>query len=85
MISYGDASNKSTDTWKSGLELHDSEQTILLNSSSDINHQYQVLAIINDNLEEFDGNNNPIINIGNVKRGTNHMAEGDTTKSIATE
>jgi hypothetical protein len=28
-------------------------------------------------LEELDGNNNPIINPENVRRGANHMAKGD--------
>jgi hypothetical protein len=32
--------------------------------------------------EELDGNNNPIINPANVKRGANHMVEGDTAESI---
>jgi hypothetical protein len=32
--------------------------------------------------KELDGNNNPIINPANVRRGANHKAEGDTTKSI---
>jgi hypothetical protein len=43
-----------------------------------------VLDVINDNSEEFDGNNNPIINPGNVRRGANHMAEEDIAESIAT-
>jgi hypothetical protein len=43
-----------------------------------------VLGVINDNSEEFDGNNNPIINPGNVRRGANHMAEEDIAESIAT-
>jgi hypothetical protein len=32
--------------------------------------------------KEHDGNNNPIINPTNVRRGANHKAEGDTTESI---
>jgi predicted secreted acid phosphatase len=42
--------------WKTGLELHEDDQTIFSSSSSKINHQYQVFAIIGDNLEEFDKN-----------------------------
>jgi hypothetical protein len=29
-------------------------------------------------------NNNPVINPGNVRRGANHVAEGDTEETIAT-
>jgi hypothetical protein len=42
-----------------------------------------VFAIICDNSEEFDDNNNPVINPANVTRGANHMAEGDTADSMA--
>jgi hypothetical protein len=42
-----------------------------------------VFVIIGDNSEEFDDNNNPIINPVNITRGANHMAEGDTTDSMA--
>jgi hypothetical protein len=52
-------------------------------SSSGVNNQYQVFAIIGDNSEEFDDNNNPVINQANVTRGANHMAEGDTTDLVA--
>jgi hypothetical protein len=38
-------SDKSTDTWKTGLELYDNDQTFFLSSSSGVNHQYQVFAI----------------------------------------
>jgi hypothetical protein len=83
MICYGNVSDKSTYTWKTGLELYDDEQTFFSGSSSGFNHQYQVIAIIDDNSEEPDGNNNPIINPANDKRGANHMAEGDTAKYVA--
>jgi hypothetical protein len=42
-----------------------------------------VFAIIGDNSEEFDDNNNPIINPANVTRGANHIAEGDTANFMA--
>jgi hypothetical protein len=77
-------SDKSTNTWKTGLELHEDDQTIFSSSSSKINHQYQVFAIIGDNSEEFDENNNPILNPANITRGANHLAEGDTVDSLAT-
>jgi hypothetical protein len=41
-----------------------------------------VYAIIDDTSEEFDDNNNPIINPTNVRRGANHIEEGDTAESI---
>jgi hypothetical protein len=84
MICYDSTSDKSTDMWKTGLELHEDDQTIFSSSSSKINHQYQVFAIIGDNSEEFDDNNNPILNLANITRGANHMAEGDTTDSLIT-
>jgi hypothetical protein len=81
MVSYGNISNNSEDTWKSGLELCDDEQaTFSLGSNRDIHSQYQVYASVGDSSEEFDGNNNPIINPTNVRRGANHMAEGDTSE-----
>jgi hypothetical protein len=83
MVYYGNVSNNSEDTWRSGLELYDDEQTIFsLSSSGDVHSQYQVYAIIDDTSEEFDANNNPIINPKNVTRGANHMAEGDTEETM---
>jgi hypothetical protein len=49
MICYDDTSDKSTDTWKTGLELHEDNQTTFSNCSSKFDNQYQVLAIIGDN------------------------------------
>jgi hypothetical protein len=49
MVCYGNISNNSEDTWKSGLELYDDEQTIFSSSSNrDIHSQYQVYAIIDE-------------------------------------
>jgi hypothetical protein len=43
MVCYGNISNNSKDTWKSGLELYNDEQTVFsLGSSVDIHSQYQV-------------------------------------------
>jgi hypothetical protein len=84
MACYGNVSDNSEDTWKSGLELYNDEQTIFSSdSSSDIQNQYQVYAITDETSEEPDANNNPIINPENVRRGTNHMVEGDTEEPIA--
>jgi hypothetical protein len=84
MICCNNTLDKSIDTWKSGLELHEDDQTIFSSFSSKTNHQHQVFAIIGDNSEEFDDNNNPVLNPANVTRGANHLAEGDTAGSLAT-
>jgi hypothetical protein len=83
MICYDDTSDKSTDTWKIVLELHEDNQTTLSSCSSKFDNQYQVLAIVGDNLEEFDDNNNPVLNPANINRGANHLAECDTAESQA--
>jgi hypothetical protein len=46
MICCNSTSDKSIDTWKTGLELNGDDQTIFSSPSSKINHQYQVFAII---------------------------------------
>jgi hypothetical protein len=82
MICCGSISDKSTHTWKIGLQLHVDNQTTLSSYSSKFDNQYQILAIIGDNSEEFDDNNNPVLNPANVTRGANHLAEGDTADSL---
>jgi hypothetical protein len=82
-ICYDDALDKSTDTWKTGLELHEDNETIFSSSNSKFDNRYQVLAIVGDNSEEFDDNNNPVLNPANINRGANHLAEGDTAESLA--
>jgi hypothetical protein len=84
MICCDSTSDKSTYTWKTGLELNEDDQTIFSSSGSKINHHYQVFAIIGDNSEEFNDNNNPILNPANITRGANHLAEGDTADSVIT-
>jgi hypothetical protein len=42
-----------------------------------------VLAIVGDNSEEFNKNNNPVLNPANIDRGANHLAEGQTAESLA--
>jgi hypothetical protein len=82
MTSHDDASDKSADTWKTGLELHEDENSIFSNFDSKFDNRYQVLTIIEDNSEEFDENNNPVLNPANINRGTNHLAEGETANSL---
>jgi hypothetical protein len=82
-ICYDNLSDKSMDTWKTRLELHEDNQITLSSGSSKFDNQYQILAIIGDNSEELDDNNNPVLNPANVTRGANHLAEGDTADSLA--
>jgi hypothetical protein len=84
MICHNGTSDKSTNTWKTGLELHEDDETIFSSFSSKINHKYQVCAIIGDNSQEFDDNHNPVLNPANITRGANHLAEGDTADSLTT-
>jgi hypothetical protein len=82
MISHDDASDKLADTWKKGLELHEDENSIFSSFDSKFDNRYQVLTITEDNSEEFDKNNNPVLNPANINRGANHLAEGETADSL---
>jgi hypothetical protein len=83
MISHDDTSDKSTNTWKTGLELHEDENSIFSSFGSKFDNQYQVLAITEDNSEELNENNNLVLNPANINRGANHLAEGETADSLA--
>jgi hypothetical protein len=83
MICHDDNSDKSTDTLKTGLELHEDDDSIFSSFNSKFDNRYQVLAIIGDSSEELDKNNNPVLNPANVNRGANHLAEGETADSLA--
>jgi hypothetical protein len=85
MICHDDTSDKSTDTWKTRLELHEDDSSIFSSFNSKIDNRHQVLAIIGDNLEELDENNNPVLNPANINREANHLAEGETADSLATQ
>jgi hypothetical protein len=39
---------------------------------------------VGDNSEEFDENNNPVLNPANIDRGANHLAEGQIVESLTT-
>jgi hypothetical protein len=69
MICHDDTSDKSTDTWKTGLELHEDESSIFSSFNNKFDNRYQVLAITEDNSEELDENNNPVLNPANINRG----------------
>jgi hypothetical protein len=59
-------SPNSEDEWMSGLELHDDDQTIFSSGRNHSTSNLHVYVIINDTLEEFDDDNNPIINPQNL-------------------
>jgi hypothetical protein len=84
MIYHDDTSDKSIDTWKTGLELHEDDSSIFSSFNSKLGNQYQVLAFIGDNSEELDKNNNPVLNPTNINRGANYLAEGETAYSFST-
>jgi hypothetical protein len=84
MICSDNTSDKSTDTWKTGLELSEDDNSILSSFNSKLDNRYQVLAIVGDNSEELNENNNPVLNPANINRGANHLAEGETADSRAT-
>jgi hypothetical protein len=69
MISRDDTSDKSTETWKTGLELHEDENSIFSSFDSKFDNRYKVIAITEDNSEEFDENNNLVLNPANINRG----------------
>jgi hypothetical protein len=83
MICHDDTSDKSTGTCKTGLELHEDDDSIFSSFNNMFDNRYQVLAIVGDNSEEFDENNNPVLNPANINRGANHLAEGETADSLA--
>jgi hypothetical protein len=83
MICHDDTSDKSTGTWKTGLDLHEDDSSIFSTFNSKFDNRYQVLAIIGDNSEELDENNNPVLNPANINRGPNYLVEGETVDSLA--
>jgi hypothetical protein len=85
VICHNDISDKSTDMWKTGSELSEDDDSIFSSFNNKIGKQCQVLAIIGDNSEEFDENNNPVLNLANIDRGANHLAEGQTSESLTTK
>jgi hypothetical protein len=71
-------------TWKTRLELHEDNSLIFSSFNSKFDNRYQVLAIIGDNSEELNENNNPVLNPANVNRGANYLAEVETADSLTT-
>jgi hypothetical protein len=64
------------------LELHEDENSIFSSFDNKFDNRYQVLAITEDNSEEFDENNNPVLNPANINRGANHLAKGEIADSL---
>jgi hypothetical protein len=62
---------------------HEDDESIFSSFNSKIDNRYQVLEIVGDNSEELDENNNPVLNLANINRGANHLAEGETADSLA--
>jgi hypothetical protein len=84
MIYHDDTSDQSTDTWKTRLELSEDDNSIFSCYNGKLDNRCQVLAITEDNSEELDDNNNPVLNPANINRGANHLAEGETADSLTT-
>jgi hypothetical protein len=84
MIYHNDISDQSADTWKTGLELSEDDNSIFSSYNGKLDNRCQILAITEDNSEELDDNNNPVLNPANINRGANHLAEGETADSLAT-
>jgi hypothetical protein len=84
MIYHDDISDQSTDTWKIGLELSEDDNSIFSSHDDKLDNRCQILAITEDNSEELNDNNNPVLNPVNINRGTNHLAEGETADSLTT-
>jgi hypothetical protein len=84
MIYHDDTSDQSTDTWKTVLDLSEDDNPIFSSYNGKLDNRCQVLAIIEDNSEELDEKNNPVLNSANINRGANHLAEGETADSLTT-
>jgi hypothetical protein len=73
-IYHDDNSDQSIDSWKTGLELSEDDNSIFSSHSSKLDNRYQILTIAGDNSEELDDNNNPVLNPANINKGANHLA-----------
>jgi hypothetical protein len=82
-IHHDDNSNQSVESWKMGLELSEDDNSIFSTHNNKFDNRCQILAIAEDNSEELDDNNNPVLNPANINRGANHLTEGETADSLA--
>jgi hypothetical protein len=80
----GNIFGSSEDMWRSGLKLHSDEQAKICSDASQYtNNRHQMYLIINDTSEEVNNENNPVINPHNLKRGANHIADGEARSTVA--
>jgi hypothetical protein len=84
MIYHDNTSDQSTDTWKTGLELSEDDNSIFSSYNGKLNNRCQILTITEDNSEELDENNNSVLNPANINKGANHLVEGETADSLST-
>jgi hypothetical protein len=84
MIYHDDTSDQSIDTWKTGLELSEDDNSIFSSYNGKLDNRCQILAITEDNSDELDEDNNPVLNPANINRGANHLAEGEIADSLTT-
>jgi hypothetical protein len=66
-----------------GLELSEDDNSIFSSHNSNLDNRCQILAIVEDNSEELDDNNNTVLNPANINIGANNLAEGETADSLA--
>jgi hypothetical protein len=83
-IHHNDNSDQSIDSWKTGLELSEDDNSIFSSHNNKLDNRCQILAITEDNSEELNDNNNLVLNPANINRGANHLPEGETADSLAT-
>jgi hypothetical protein len=81
---HHDDNSESIDSWKIGLELSEDDNSIFSSHDNKFDNRCQILTIAEDNSEELDDNNNPVLNPANINRGANHLAEGETADSLTT-
>jgi hypothetical protein len=68
----------------SSSELHEDEMIIWYSEPAKIiRSHYQMCAIINETSEEFDKENNPVVNPANLARGFKYRVEADTDETVA--
>jgi hypothetical protein len=85
MACDGNVPSNYKDEWRIGLKLDNDEHMFPFSASSDYtSNRHQIYVIINDTSEEFDIENNPIINLQNPAQGANHIAEGAIDSSVVT-
>jgi hypothetical protein len=79
----GNVPSTSEDEWRARLKLHNDKHMSPSSASDDYtSNRHQIYVIMNNTSEEFDVENNPIINPQNPARGAHHRAEGETKSAV---